>query len=75
MKSNHRKKGSPITGTPTIRKYKDGTYTVWKDAQGKIHKRKTGHRNYTDANAPKGSRRKSNFANTTDGSGRVSHNR
>lgn len=75
MKTNHRRKGSPITVTPTIRKYADGFYTVWKDTHGKVHKRRTGHRNPTDRNAPRGSRRKKGYANTTDGSRRASHDR
>ncbi len=75
MKSNHRRRGDPITSTPTIRRYKDGEYTVWKDTMGKVHKRKTGHRNRTDANAPKGSRRIKDYANTTDGSRRANHER
>lgn len=72
-KNNHRPKGAPITFTPTIRKYADGYFTVWKDTMGKVHKRKTGHRNTTDANTR--GKRKKRYANTTDGSRRVCHDR
>lgn len=73
MKSNHRPKGAPITSTPTIRKYTGGYFTVWKDGTGKVHKRRTGHRNTTDANAV--GKRKKRYANTTDGSRRANHDR
>ncbi len=75
MKSGHRRRGSPITSTPTIRQYADGKYTVWKDSYGKVHKRKTGHRNPTDANVSGQKRqgRKKGYANTTDRSRRASH--
>lgn len=75
MKTNHRRSGDPITSTPTIRRYKAIEYTVWKDQMDKVHKRKTGHRNTTDANASKKNHRKKGYANTTDGSRRSSHNR
>lgn len=68
MKSGHRPKGSPITSTPTIRKYADGYFTVWKDSRGKVHRRKTGHPNPTDINAPIGSIRIEGYGNTTDAS-------
>ncbi|MCK5016650.1 MAG: hypothetical protein KAS32_06190 [Candidatus Peribacteraceae bacterium] len=41
--------GSPITRTPTYRRYSDGkTYTVWKEANGKIRRRRCSHRNTID---------------------------
>lgn len=72
--------GDPIGLTPTYRRYSDGKiYTVWKQKGGKVRRRITGHRNVTDANAPKDSRRTSGFVNTTDRppstKGKVQHHR
>lgn len=58
--------GDPIGLTPTYREYSDGKiYTVWREVSGKVRRRITGHRNVTDANAPKDSRTPG-FVNTTD---------
>lgn len=68
-------KGAPITKTPTVRRYKGGDMNVWKDTNGKIHRRKVGVRNTTDRGATKRNRKRrvKGFANTTDKSRRVQH--
>ncbi len=72
--------GDAIGLTPTYRKYGDDkVYTVWREKGGKVRRRLTGVRNYTDANAPKSSDRSTGFVNTTDRppgtKGKVQHHR
>lgn len=74
--ATRKQKGSPITRTPTVRRYKDvGDVKVWKDTQGKVHHRKVGVRNTTDKGASKANRRRrvKNFINTPDKPGTVQH--